>query len=74
MSDVATFMQTDDSKKLATDFFNGSDFCDGKSPPLPKNECQQFNKWFTPASMTVLGQVMALSPQAVCQIGFKTCM
>ena len=70
---VANFIQTNESIKMATDFFNGTDFCGAAKPPIPKSDCQTFNQWFTPASMSVLGQVMNLSPKAVCQLGYGAC-
>merc|ERR1719189_745596 len=45
----------------ATDYFNGTDFCAAKTPPggLAVADCQGFAQWFTPAAMSILGQVVA---------------
>ena len=67
-------MQTNDSVATIAEFYNGKGFCGVAKPPIsPSADCQAFVKWFAPASMSVLGQVVGLASQAICQYAFNTC-
>ncbi len=66
--------EANDTQAMALDFFNGTTFCAASKPPLANvSDCQAFAAWFTPAAMTVLGEVITLANQAVCQAVFNTC-
>ena len=70
---TAKWMQGNESIKLSAGFWNGTDFCGTDKPLIPVSDCQDFVKWFAGPALMTLGEAMALSTKAVCQVGFNVC-
>ena len=68
-------MQSNATFVNALSFFQGPEFCGAWFLPPFSNpdECKAFAEWFTMPAFTVLGQVIGLSEELLCQLVYQKC-